>query len=70
MSFEMRRIEGISIPRFWNDYGFENSVPPKHSTSSIASTCGFVVGIATRQVDLILFMSDSKELGGSVDRPT
>jgi AraC-like DNA-binding protein len=75
MSSEMRRIEGISIPKFWNDDSFENSVlpkhsNPKHSTLSAASGLGFVVGIATRQVNLILFVSDSKEAGGSVDRPT
>ena len=32
MSSEMRRIEGISIPEFWNDDSFENSVLPNHST--------------------------------------
>ncbi|MER9236514.1 AraC family transcriptional regulator [Mesorhizobium sp. M0622] len=71
MSFELRRIEGISIPKFWNDYtNFEDSGLPKHSTSSAASRLGFVIGIATRQVNLILFVPDPKEPGGLVDDPT
>ena len=71
MSFEMRRIEGISIPKFWNGYtNFENGAPPKHSTMPAASSLGFVVAIATGQVNLILFVPDPKEPGASVDDPT
>lgn len=71
MSFEMRRIEGIGVPKFWNDYAnFEDSGPPRHSTSSAASNLSFVVAIATRQVNLILFVPDPQEPGGSVDDPT
>lgn len=71
MSFEMRRIEGISLPECWNDCtNFENGVPLMHSTLPVASRLGFVVGIATKQVNLILFVSDSTEIGGLADDPT
>jgi AraC-like DNA-binding protein len=70
MSFEMRGIEGISIPGFWNDGpNFENRVLPMHSTLS-ASSQGFVIGMATSQANLILFVPDPKEQGGSVDDST
>ena len=68
---ELCRIEGISIPKRWDDHAnFEkDSVPPMHSTLSAASSLGFVVGIATRQVNLILLVSDPVETGGLADDP-
>jgi AraC-like DNA-binding protein len=70
MSFETPRIEEISISKCWNAYNnFENIVPPMHSTLPVASSLGFVVGIATKQVNLILFVSGSAEIGGLADDP-
>jgi AraC-like DNA-binding protein len=68
MSFETRRIEEISISKCWNDCNnYENIVPVMHSTLPVASSLGFVVGIATKQVNLILFVSDLAEIGGFAD---
>ncbi|MER8447661.1 AraC family transcriptional regulator [Mesorhizobium sp. M1066] len=68
MSFETRKIEEISISGSRNQFNtLEDVVSTVHSALPVAPNLEFVIGIATKQVNLTLFVSDSAEIAGLAD---
>src|SRR4051794_22220648 len=52
------RAEGTKPRNIWNHADFAGNFPAMRPAKPIASRSGFVVGIALRQVSLIVFVSD------------
>jgi AraC-like DNA-binding protein len=62
------RAEGIDLPHSWRCYAdFGGNSSAMHPAKPVASRSGFVVGIAIKQVSLIIFVSDQISPNGSVD---
>jgi AraC-like DNA-binding protein len=77
MLSETRRVEiadrtdGIDRPKSWMHYAnFGGDSAAANPVKPIVSRPGFVIGIAIRQVSLIVFVSDQVSANGSVDDPT
>ena len=65
------RAEGIERPKSWKSYAdFGGSSATVHPAKPLASGPCFVIGIAIRQVSLIVFVSDQISANGSVDDPS
>ena len=65
------RAEGIDLPNSWRRHAdFGANISAVHQAKPVASRSGFVVGIAIKQVSLIVFVSDQISINGSVDDPS
>ena len=62
------RAEGINLPHSWRNYAdFGGSSATVHPARPGVSGSGFVVGIAIRQANLIVFIPDQISTNGSLD---
>ena len=65
------RTEAIDRPKSWRYYAdFGGDSAAVHPAKPVVSRPGFVIGIAIKQVSLIVFVSDQISANGSVDDPS
>ena len=65
------RTEAIDRPKSWRYYAdFGGNSASVHPAKPVVSRPGFVIGIAIKQVSLIVFVSDQTSANGSVDEPS
>ena len=65
------RADGIDVPNSWRRYAdFGGNASAMHPAKPAASRSGFAVGIAIKQVSLIVFVSDQISTNGSADDPS
>jgi AraC-like DNA-binding protein len=62
------RTQAIGLPDRWRYYAdFGDTFPAVHTASPVASRSDFVVGIAIKQANLIVFVSDQISSNASID---
>jgi AraC-like DNA-binding protein len=65
------RADGINLPDSWRSYAdFGGNYSTAHPVRPVDSGSGFIVGIAIRQVNLIVFVPDQTSTNGSLDDPS